>query len=180
MKNIIGLYSPAAQSGKSTVAKFLAQECGYEVVPFAQTLKEMLIPMLKVLGYSDDEAYRLVRVDKQVVVPGAEVSVRHMLRTLGTEWGRQCIHPDIWLRCWQESIKPYDLVVVDDVRFPNEADLVRNLGGEMWLVERPDAIRTHEHASEGGLDAYHGFTTHVVNDGSLTDLLGKLRVLAQP
>ena len=180
MKNIIGLYSPAAQSGKSTVAKFLAQKHGYVVVPFAQTLKDMLIPMLKALGYTSHEAYRLVRVDKQVVVPGAEVSVRHMLRTLGTEWGRQCIHPDIWLRCWQESIKPYNLVVVDDVRFPNEVDLVRNLGGEMWLVERPDALRTHEHASEGGLDAYHDFATHVVNDGSLTDLLGKLRVLAQP
>ena len=180
MNKLVGLYSPAAQSGKSTVAKFLAHEHGYVVVPFAQTLKDMLIPMLTALGYKSDEAYRLVNVDKQIVVPGAEVSVRHMLRTLGTEWGRQCIHPDIWLRCWQESIKPYDLVVVDDVRFPNEAELVRNLGGEMWMVERPDVPRTHEHASEGGLDAYHGFTTHVVNDGSLTDLVDKLRGIAQP
>ena len=180
MNKLIGLYSPAAQSGKSTVAKFLAQEHGYEIVPFAETLKEMLIPMLNALGYNDGEAYRLVHVDKQIVVRGAEVSVRHMLRTLGTEWGRQCIRPDIWLRCWQERIKPHTLVVVDDVRFTNEADLVRNLGGEMWLVERPDALRTHEHASEGGLDTYHGFTTHVVNDGALSDLLDKLRRIAQP
>ena len=180
MKNIIGLYSPAAQSGKSTVAKFLAQECGYEVVPFAQTLKEMLIPMLKALGYSDDEAYRLVHVDKAVVVPRAEVSVRHMLRTLGTEWGRSCIHPEVWLRCWEERIKPYTLVVADDVRFPNEAKLVRRLGGELWCVKRPGVLRTHEHASEGGLDTYPHFTKLIANDGSLSDLVDKLRTLAQP
>ena len=180
MNKLIGLYSPAAQSGKSTVAKFLAQQHGYTIVPFAETLKEMLIPMLSALGYSNDDAYRLVQVDKQIVVPGAEVSVRHMLRTLGTEWGRQCIHPDIWLRCWQQRIKPYNLVVADDVRFPNEAELVRSLGGEVWFVERPDAVRTHEHASEGSLDTYHGFTKHLVNDGALSDFVDKLRGIAQP
>jgi len=180
VKKLIGLYSPAAQSGKSSVAKFLAQECGYEVVPFAQTLKEMLIPVLNALGYNNDDAYRLVHVDKAIVVPRAEVSVRHMLRTLGTEWGRQCVHPDIWLRCWEERIKPHDLVVADDVRFPNEAELIRRLGGELWCVERPGVLRTHEHASEGSLDTYQHFTKLIANNGSLSDLVDKLREIAQP
>lgn len=180
MKKLIGLYSPAAQSGKSSVAKFLAQECGYEVVPFAQTLKEMLIPILNALGYNNDDAYRLVHVDKAIVVPKAEVSVRHMLRTLGTEWGRQCVHPDIWLRCWEERIKPHALVVADDVRFPNEAELIRRLGGELWCVERPGVLRTHEHTSEGNLDTYQHFTKLIANNGSLSDLVDKLREIAQP
>ena len=44
MQKIIGLYSPAPQSGKSTVASELEQR-GYVTVPFAETLKLMLIPM---------------------------------------------------------------------------------------------------------------------------------------
>jgi len=161
------------------VAKWLVEEHGYTIVPFAQTLKEMLIPMLKALGYCTAAAGDLVYKHKEVVVPGAEVSVRHMLRTLGTEWGRDCIHPSIWLRCWSERIKVYDKVVVDDCRFINEAELVRSLGGQLWYVERPGVPRSHEHASEGGLNDYLGFSCAVFNDGTLEELTTKLRLIAQ-
>lgn len=179
MNNLIGLYSPAAGSGKSTIAKWLVETQGYTIVPFAQTLKEMLIPMLESLGYCSAAAEDLVYMHKEVVVPGAEVSVRHMLRTLGTEWGRSCIHPDIWLRCWSERIKQYDKVVVDDCRFVNEATLIKQLGGQLWYVERPGVPRTFEHASEGGLNDYLDFSCAVFNDGTLEDLTTKLRLIAQ-
>lgn len=179
MKKLIGLYSPAAGSGKSTVAKWLEEERGYTIVPFAQTLKEMLIPMLKAMGYDQADAEDLVFKHKQVVVPSAEVSVRHMLRTLGTEWGRSCIHPDIWLRCWSERIKHFDKVVVDDCRFRNEAQLIKNLGGELWYVERPGIPKSFEHSSEGSLNDYEDFDCAVFNDGAIEDLTTKLRLLAK-
>lgn len=179
MKKLIGLYSPAPGSGKSTVAKWLEEEQGYTIVPFAQTLKEMLIPMLKALGYDQADAETLVFRHKEVVVPAAEVSVRHMLRTLGTEWGRSCIHPSIWLRCWAERIKEYDKVVVDDCRFLNEAQLIANLGGELWYVERPGVPHSFEHSSEGSLNDYSNFRFAVYNEGSIEDLRIKLRLLAQ-
>lgn len=100
MQKLIGLYSPAPQSGKSTIAAALEQK-GYVIVPFAETLKLMLLPMLEALGYDNKGANYLVNQAKQVVVGDAGVSVRHMLQTLGTEWGRQCIHPDVWVRCWK-------------------------------------------------------------------------------
>jgi len=174
MQKIIGLYSPAPQSGKSTVAAHLKQQ-GYAVVPFAQTLKLMLIPMLESLGYDKHGANYLVHQAKQVVVGDAGVSVRHMLQTLGTEYGRQCIHPDIWVRCWKGRASRFDAVVADDVRFPNEAKMIKLLGGEMWRIDRPGVATTFDHASEGSLNSYREFDRYITNDGTIQDLISKLQ-----
>jgi len=174
MQKIIGLYSPAPQSGKSTVAAHLKQQ-GYAVVPFAETLKLMLIPMLESLGYDKHGANYLVHQAKQVVVQDAGVSVRHMLQTLGTEYGRQCIHPDIWVRCWKGRASRFDAVVADDVRFPNEAKMIKLLGGEMWRIDRPDAANAFDHASEGSLNSYREFDRYITNDGTIEDLISKLQ-----
>jgi hypothetical protein len=174
MQKIIGLYSPAPQSGKSTVAAHLEQQ-GYAIVPFAETLKLMLIPMLESLGYDEHGANYLVHQAKQVVVQDAGVSVRHMLQTLGTEWGRQCIHPEIWVRCWKGRASRFDAVVADDVRFLNEAKMIKLLGGEMWRIDRTDAVRTFDHASEGSLDSCGEFDRYITNDGTIEDLISKLQ-----
>jgi hypothetical protein len=174
MQKLIGLYSPAPQSGKSTVAKWLCEEKGYVVVPFAQTLKEALIPVLVALGHAPAEAKTLVFRDKHTVIPEVKLSVRQLLQTLGTEWGRQCVHPDLWLKCWAKRIEQYDKVVVDDVRFENEASLVKRLGGELWLLQRPGIQALSGHASEGGLDAYAGFDRVIGNTGTIAELLRTL------
>jgi hypothetical protein len=174
MQKLIGLYSPAPQSGKSTVAKWLCEEKGYVVVPFAQTLKEALIPVLVALGHAPAEAETLVFRDKHTIIPEVKLSVRQLLQTLGTEWGRQCVHPDLWLKCWAKRIEQYDKVVVDDVRFENEASLVKRLGGELWLLQRPGIQALSGHASEGGLDAYAGFDRVIGNTGTIAELLRTL------
>ena len=142
---------------------------GYVIIPFAKILKEMLHPMLVCLGYDHNKAWRLVTLEKDTVVPGLGVSVRHMLQTLGTEWGRNCIHTNVWLQCWEQRIAHTDFVVVDDVRFPNDADLVTRLGGEMWRIERPGVVANTSHASEGALDSYT-FQRRIANQGTLDDL----------
>jgi hypothetical protein len=176
MQKIIGLYSPAPQSGKSATANYL-EEQGYVIVPFAETLKEMLVPMLEALGYDRTGAFYLTHCAKQVVIGDAGVSVRHMLQTLGTEWGRACIHPEIWTRCWRKRIDKYEAVVADDVRFPNEAAMIKLLGGEMWHIERPDVPYEHGHVSEGSLNGYDQFDRFITNDGTIDDLISKLRAI---
>jgi len=169
---IIGLYSPAPQCGKSSVAGILSER---EIipVPFAGTLKDMIVPMLVALGYDYPRAWQLVLHDKQYVVPEIGVSVRHMLQTLGTEYGRQCLRPDVWLICWRKKAERFGSVVADDVRFTNEADLIRSMGGELWLVRRAGVQRTTNHASEGGLDDYN-FDRVIDNDGTLDELRSKV------
>lgn len=169
MRKLIGLYSSAAQSGKSTVANYLMSRDGYDVVPFAQTLKEMAMPMLVAMGYSTYQAHHLLTENKEFVLP-IGVSVRHLLRTLGTECGRQCIHPEVWLYCWRERLKYSSHVIVDDVRFPNEADLVKELGGTLVRIVRPGIQADTTHSSEGSLDNYEGFDCTLVNNGDLQQL----------
>ena len=174
---IIGLYSPAPQCGKSSVAGILSER---EIipVPFAGTLKDMIVPMLMALGYDYQRAWELLLYDKQYVVPEIGVSVRHMLQTLGTEYGRQCLRPDVWLICWRKKAERFGSVVADDVRFTNEADLIRRMGGELWLVRRTGIQRTISHASEGGLDDY-SFDRVIDNDGSLEQLRSKVMAALQ-
>jgi hypothetical protein len=78
-----------------------------------------------------------------------------MMQTLGTEWGRSCIHPELWIMVAAGAVEQQQKlgrdVVIDDVRFPNEAEMVHRLGGELWLVDRPGVVYEGEHASEGAL-----------------------------
>lgn len=169
MIKLIGLYSPAAQSGKTTVSRELELR-GFVRLPFAEPMKLMVRPLLMEMGYAPGEAKRLVYEDKEAVVPELGVSSRHLLQTLGTEWGRECVSPDVWLRVWRARAARFERVVVDDVRFENEAELVRSLGGQMWRVQRAGVCNVSTHASEGGLDAWPHFSRYIVNNGTLEQL----------
>jgi hypothetical protein len=56
--------------------------------------------------------------------------------TLGTEWGRDLVHADIWTRLWAARAECFPLVVADDVRFPNE------VAGRSLAHPRPRAARS--------------------------------------
>lgn len=176
---LIGIYSPAPGSGKTTVANYLHGH-GYRILPFAQSLKRMAQIFLTELGLSESEIEQFMHRDKELLIPhhNLNVSVRHICQTLGTEWGRSCIHPTVWLMCWkrkaQELLDQGMSIVVDDMRFPNEAQIIRQLGGELWRVERPASQRTTFHASEGSLDGYT-FDRRIVNDSSLLDLYNQVK-----
>lgn len=177
---LIGIYSPAPGCGKTTAANYLKQY-GFRVHSFATPLKDMTRIFLMHLGYSHEEAVKAIST-KTDSVKGIDppISVRHLLRTLGTEWGRDHVHTDVWLKCWREGywkLKFYgsDHIVVDDLRFPNEAQLITDLGGELWELRRPDveAIQQSTHQSEGGLTGYN-FDKTIHNNGSVEDLYAYL------
>jgi len=165
MTRLIGLYSHAPGSGKSTVAWM----CGGLTLSFADPLRNFVSHTLSRLGH---DGMSLVRSSKEERVPGLGVTPRQMMQTLGTEWGRACIHPDFWVmiaeadaRSWMGQVD----VAFDDVRFPNEAEMIRRLGGELWLVDRPGVVYESDHASEGAL---HDIVPDAVinNSGSLGHL----------
>lgn len=180
---LIGLYSPAPRSGKTTVANYL-NGMGYRRLPFAAPIKSMLRPFLTQLGYGDRLDDYLEGEGKEELIPELRLTPRQLMQTLGTEWGRTCIHPQVWTMCWERmaasNLERGIDVVVDDVRFPNEAAMVRRLGGEMWRVERSNTERQTAHASEGGLDEYPLFDRRLVNDGSLLELHNRVREIVAP
>ena len=177
---VIGIYSPSPGSGKSTAANFLS-ELGYIPVSFATPLKRMVTSFLGCFGYSDLEVSGLLH-HKEEIIPELGVSTRHLLQTLGTEWGRGCVHPDVWAKMWNQTVTPHLAsnlhVVVDDVRFPNEAAAVLSVGGELWHITRPGRIWPDGHSSEGALKD-HEYKARIVNDGSPADLRDRILQIMQ-
>ena len=173
-KRLVGLWSPAPGCGKSSVAELLLEQGGFRVVPFAAPLKRMVSALLTSAGYPLIDANRYVWEDKEVpltLVPGAPTA-RKLLQTLGTEWGRQLVHEQLWTELWKARVLERmrnGNAVADDVRFANEARAVRELGGELWAVTRPGYSDASGHASEGGLGDI-SFDRVIVNDGSLEEL----------
>jgi len=106
---------------------------------------------------------------------------RHAMQTLGTEWGREFIGEDVWVNAWKakyqreaHSIRtqPTQPVVVEDIRFQNEVDMVRDLGGIVFFVARPGVVADNTHISEQMAAKPEPYAQDqlIYNDGNLTDL----------
>ena len=171
LPHLIGLYSPAPGCGKTSVANLLIE---HERVSFAAPLKRAVWRLLDELGF---EGFCYVYVDKEAIIPELGVSARHMMQTLGTEWGRACIHPDFWVMIarakTQRIMNKGGSVAIDDVRFPNEAAMVFELGGELWRIDRPGITYDGDHSSEGGLEDITPDRV-IVNDGTIAQLKEKI------
>nr|WP_250808757.1 hypothetical protein [Neorhizobium tomejilense] len=171
---LIALYSDAAGSGKSEVAKVLMAE-GYQSVKFAGPLKDMARGLLRSMGFDDGVVERMIEGDlKEAVIPGFRtVTPRQIMQTLGTDWGREAIDQDLWTKVAASKIEKLRgqgvNVVVDDLRFPNEFDLVEELGGFTVKIVRPNPSRETGGAYEGKLKN-HQFDATVHNDTTLQAL----------
>ncbi len=180
---LIALYSDAAGSGKSEVALALRQH-GWANEKFAGPLKNMARGLLSSMGFNFETVERMIEGDlKETVIPGFKtVTPRQIMQTLGTDWGREAIDQDLWTKVAAAKIeglrdKGID-VVIDDLRFPNEYDLIASLGGTLVRVVRPDPSREAGGAYEGKLNG-HLFHHIIHNTGTLRELYSKTLVVAQ-
>jgi hypothetical protein len=80
---------------------------------------------------------------------------REYLQRYGTEAHRDVFGQQFWVKAVLPDGYPSDterdntLLVITDVRFPNEAKRVRECGGEVWKIDRPvERIAESAHASE--------------------------------
>lgn len=128
---IIGLIGKAG-SGKSTVAKYLSMAHGFARRPMAYRLKAMI----NALGVNDNILYGNVE-DKEIPLPELNgQTARYAMQTLGTEWGRDIMGKSFWLDLWMRDVAFLPRIVCDDVRFENEADAIRKIGGYLIKIER--------------------------------------------
>ena len=168
---VIGL-SGWARSGKDTTADYLVEKHGYVKMSFAAPMKEAL--------------YRLnpkVTINSVVGTPlrvGIDIygwdeikdrcpDVRPLLQRFGTEVGRDMWGEDFWVDAAIDSIEDGSKVVFADVRFPNEADAIKSLGGEVWRIERYGIGPANDHISEHAMNDYK-FDTVITNNYSLSGL----------
>lgn len=153
MSRLIAFTGPIG-CGKSTAAEALIEE-GWVRVKFADPLKNMLRSFYASCGI-EDPTFVEARIEggmKEEPDPFlAGRTPRYAMQTLGTEWGRNLIAPDLWTLAWEQRVlnmASRDLdVVVDDCRFPNEAESVRSLGGMVVRIDGRSSGAKAKHASE--------------------------------
>lgn len=81
--------------------------------------------------------------------PDMVTSPRQLLQILGTDLIRLGVGDNYWISALESKIKPNRNYVVHDVRFQNEADLIRNkLIGKLLIVDRPGRSEVDSHVSE--------------------------------
>lgn len=138
-------FTGLAGAGKSTAAAHLVNHHGYQRVRFAGPLKAMMAA----LGLTSEQIDGSLKETPCDLLGGK--TPRWAMQSLGTEWGRDLIAPDLWIRAWQHAVSQVPAgvpIVVDDVRFPNEAEAVRTNGGVIVRIDRPGAGTASVHSSE--------------------------------
>lgn len=151
MKNIIGLCG-AAGAGKDTVALMLQ---GYRAIAFADSLYVevadafgVTVEWLKRREFKEVSSgcLRFCHCDDATFIGFMEtcygemyVSLPRSPRQILQWWGdyRRAQDPDYFVKAARARMVWGEPHVFTDVRFANEAALVRQLGGEIWQVVRP-------------------------------------------
>lgn len=156
----VGLTGPKGV-GKTSLANLAKLYHGYTILSFAGILKDMLglmgVPECYIRGDRKDQ-----------VVPGLNVTSRYMQQTLGTDWGRNTIHEDVWVFAMGQKVdilmskfaasrhagdKIFPSMIFDDVRYDNEAIFIKAKGGTIIELGRPDVQRDNTHESEYGVSS---------------------------
>jgi len=171
---IIGL-SGYAQSGKDTTAELLCLNYKYKRQSFADPMRQALMiinPKLdsitRLSEYVDDYGWEIAKQNPEV---------RRLLQVFGTDFGRKMLGADVWVKMLMDKLNYEDRVVISDVRYPNEAEAIRKLGGSVWRINRRNHSAVNGHPSEHAMDNYM-FNYVIYNDGTLDDLSDEVFMLA--
>lgn len=178
LPRVVG-FAGKAGAGKDTAASAL-HPLGYKNIAMAAALKSMIRDLLAFQGVDPLTVDRMMEGDLKEVeceFLGGK-SPRVAMQTLGTEWGRECISPTLWVDAVRRQIEawPSTKYLITDVRFLNEAIMIRELGGTLIQIERPDAVTTKHsaHASETEAAQFRCDIT-LQNDGDIEVLHARVR-----
>ena len=104
-------------------------------------------------------------------------SPRHLMQTLGTEWGRDLIDQNIWVNAMRSHMEQTEeFVIIPDVRFESEAEMIREEGILIHVIG-PNKIKS-SHKSESGIYLKEG-DIKILNQGSLDEYYLKLEKLVR-
>jgi len=181
-------------AGKNTVADVLAEHFGLAVDAFARPIKDAGRDWFGLSAAQTDGELKEVLDERWGRTP------REIMQLLGTEVGR-LIHPDVWakaamLRHRRRMVRTEPPVfvrdtpgvplggwcgtVIADVRFPNEAAIIKANGGILIYVVRlgHEAGAFSRHASEAHVEAV-GATAdfEIRSESGVPTLQGHVRAL---
>jgi hypothetical protein len=182
MANLIGLIG-RKQSGKSTSSAYLVQYHGYREYSFADSLKRACIELF------DLQPSQVYGTEEEKTTPDPRwfgCTPRKMLQYVGTDLLRNqldTIMPGLGtgvfthhfsLKYQRRLAKNPDIrVVVSDVRFVDEARVIKELGGKLIRLYRYDESCDDCHISEREMDLIK-YDHSILNEGDIDTLYRNL------
>lgn len=153
-------------AGKSTIAKHLEKNYGYKLLSFSTPLKEVASILFNI------PLQNFYNSDLKIITdPYWNLTPRRILQIFGTECMRFNFGLDFWVRCMEKKIKEYDQsiisnggkinpkvkIVIDDIRFIEESEMIKKYGGTLIKVTRPYNPYAFKgsHASENSILPYN-------------------------
>ena len=166
------------QSGKDTFADWFVGSAGFQKYSFAKPLKQ---GVMNFFGWTDHQLNDPVL--KEQVDEFWGISPRQALQWIGTDAMRvglpgaypqfQAITANnIWVKRFERTValEPETNWIIPDVRFQNEVDAIKEIGGTLVRIHRESAVPKHiEHASED-VGLLKGIDVQIHNEGSILAL----------
>lgn len=175
--NIIGV-TGRKYSGKDTVGKYFIKNYGFERLSLADPLKEAC---RHIFGFTNDQLHG---DKKEIVDTFWQVTPRKIFQYVGTDLLRNkfsedfpSIGTDLWIKSLERkitnSLDNGTKVVVTDLRFQNEIDMIKKLGGIVIRTNRNGLNRSNDfsntHESEINIDKF-AVDFDIYNDGTIEEL----------
>jgi hypothetical protein len=141
------------QVGKTTASQYLIEKYGFVKHSFKDALvaeikekfPDLLESILKTYEATGLEGVDYKTVDNLFIYKPP--LMRALMQNYGTEV-RRGDDPDYWVKEWAKNSYGHSEIVCDDVRFLNEADKVKQRGGIIIRLTRPDLPTGGDHKSE--------------------------------
>lgn len=181
-------------SGKGTVADILVDEHKFEKISFADKLKDavsVLFDWDRQMLEGETSESRFWREQEDTFwtkETGRKITPRLVLQEFGTDCMRNGFYDGVWVSFVRKRIieNPDINFVIPDVRFTNEAEIIKGLDGKVWCVKRgPDPLwfrqyvdldiePTDVHSSEWRW-AKVAFDHNIYNEGTIEDLKSQVQ-----
>tara|TARA_B100000963_G_C22620333_1_gene669609 strand:+ start:1265 stop:1876 length:612 start_codon:yes stop_codon:yes gene_type:complete len=130
--------------GKGTVGDILVENHGFTKLSFADKLKDGVATVFnwdRAMLEGDtveSREWRETQDDFWTKETGRTITPRLVLQEFGTDCMRNGFDNGIWVSLVKQELvrNPNKNFVIPDVRFPNEANMIKSIHGEVWRVRR--------------------------------------------
>jgi hypothetical protein len=200
-RKLIG-FAGRKRCGKTTLAKMLQQEENAVIITIADYLKYLCCDLMNISyeeliekkdnGFTfdvvpDERWFKIIDKRTNIGIENIRkeledkhiTNIRQMLQVIGTDVIRK--YNENWhVQKMIDEIESYSedkLIVVDDVRFPNEREAILSRSGEVFFIVRPNILEVSNHVSETSLKWQDFDEKHIIINGNIKEDKFKLDFL---